>query len=49
MQAAANEQVPVNPSVMTDDEVREALFEICQDITTKAQDITTQANMEFIF
>ena len=36
VQAAANDQVMVNRSAMTDGEVREALLQIAQSSTTKA-------------
>ena len=46
VQATANDQVPVNPSAMIDGEVRAALFQMSQAITTQAQALTAQANME---
>ena len=46
VQATANDQVPVNPPVMTDAEVRAALFLIAQAINTQVQALTAQANME---
>ena len=44
VQAAANDQVPVNPPVMTHGEVRVALFEMAQAITNQVQAITDQVN-----
>ena len=41
VQAAANDQVQVNPPAMTDGEVRAALFQMAQAITTQAQSILT--------
>ena len=46
VQAAANYQVLVKPLAITDGEVRETLFQMAHAITTQAQAITTQANME---
>ncbi|TMW90505.1 hypothetical protein EJD97_015616 [Solanum chilense] len=43
---AAEVQVPVNPAALTDGEVREALVQMAQSITTQAQAITTQAIRE---
>ena len=36
VQAAANDQVPVNPPAMMDGEVRAALFQMAHAITTQA-------------
>ena len=44
VQGAANNQVAVNPPAMTDCEVREAMFQMDQAITTQVQAITVQAN-----
>ena len=41
VQAAANDQVHVNPPEMTDDEVKASLFQMDQAITTQAQAITS--------
>ena len=38
----------VSPPAMTDGEVRATLFQMAQAITTQAQAITVQANMEII-
>ena len=46
MQDAANDQVPVNPTTITDGWVREALLQMAEAITTLAQAITTQTNRE---
>ena len=48
VQAAVNDQVPVNPSAMTDGYVREALLQMAQAITTQVQAITAKANMEVV-
>ena len=40
------DQVHVNPARLTDGEVREALLQMEQSITTQAQEITTQAARE---
>lgn len=48
VQVAANDQILVNPPVMTDGEVRSSLFKMSQAITTHAQAITTQANREVV-
>ena len=44
VQAAANDQVLVNPPTMIDGEVRADLFQKAQAISTQAKVITTQAN-----
>ena len=48
MQAAANEHVPVNPPAMINGEGRAAQLQMTQSITTQAQVIAAQANMEVI-
>ena len=48
MKDATNEQVAVNPPAMTDGEVRAPLLEMSQAITTQAQAIMAQANMEVV-
>ena len=47
VQAAANDQVPVNPPAMIDFKVRSALSQMAKDITTQDQDTTAQDNREF--
>ncbi|XP_015072587.1 uncharacterized protein LOC107016711 [Solanum pennellii] len=46
VQAAVNDQVPIDPPSMTDGEVRTSLFQLGQAITTQVQAITTQGNRE---
>ena len=46
--SCANDQVPINPPAMTDGEVREALFQMSQAITTQSQAIKTQANIKVV-
>ena len=48
VQDFANKQDPVNPPAMMDREVRAALFQMAQAITTQAQAITTQDNREVV-
>ena len=45
LQATANDQVPVNPTAMTDGEVRSALFKMAQSITNQAQAIMYKARL----
>lgn len=44
----ANDQVPINPSAMTDDKVRSSMFQMAQGITTQSQAITAQDYREFV-
>ena len=46
VKAAANDHVPVNTLTMIESAIRESLFQISQDITIQAQDITEQPNRE---
>ena len=46
VQAVVNKQVSINPLAMMDGEVREALLQMAQAITTQALPITAQANMK---
>ena len=48
VQAVVNKQVSINPLAMMDGEVREALLQMAQAITTQAQDNTAKANREVV-
>ena len=43
-----DEQAPVNPPPLTDENIRATLFKMAQAVTTQAQSMKTQANREIV-